>query len=196
MSNSAGEAITHPVWCDPDRCTVPAQLPAEWTAGAWGEHRSVLAAAQWGGAAYLTQPVAPWECSVHLKVEHDESALTGTASFTLDLDNPLLLLIRQHAAVQQARFASPMPPVDVPQVPGPESTGPGDRAEAFAMDDSAALQLISGALNELARHSYVLSPGTLTLADASGTQDRAVARLTDEGEEWSTDTDITTRQTR
>lgn len=113
-----GQAVTHPVWCDPTQCTAPAEQP---TMEGWkghgkerGEHRSAPVSGSWGGLAYLTQSVAPWECSVYLKFEPNGSAEAfSRESFELEPQSPLLLMIRQHVAAQQTRYPMLVPPLDV-----------------------------------------------------------------------------------
>jgi hypothetical protein len=112
-SGAAGNATTHPVWCDQGRCTALAQQPAEY-AGHQGEHRSAPVNGPGCGIAFLTQAIAPWECSVHLRIENNEPgansfAGSNSCSFPLEVSSPLLLMMRQHIAVQKARWPSLMP---------------------------------------------------------------------------------------
>jgi hypothetical protein len=109
MSTAEKPSITHPVWCDPARCTAPTQPPGDYDPVAYGTHRSDLVVGNWGGVAFLTQAAAPWETDVYLRVEHPASAVD---SFVLTPDSPLLLLLRRHAADQEARFPSLVPPLD------------------------------------------------------------------------------------
>lgn len=106
-------AITHPVWCDPDRCTAPAVQPTMEHPGDprdKGQHRSALVADAWGeGGAYLMQAVAPWGTAVYLvTVDKDDRRVQ---QFQLEPGSPLLLMVRQLVAEQQNHYPSLVPPL-------------------------------------------------------------------------------------
>lgn len=112
----SAEQITHPAWCDPSRCiprpdkATPNSPQVGEHRSSYGEHRSALVPGGWGEAfAYLSQPIAPWECSVFLKIGYADR--TPEHSFTLEPDSPLLLMMRQHVADQQARYPNLVPPL-------------------------------------------------------------------------------------
>lgn len=97
--------ITHPVWCDPTRCTAPAEQPTRETYQGErerGEHLSAEVENLWGATAYLSQAVAPWECRVHLRIE--ANGVPGRLSFELGAGDPLLMLLGQQVAEQQRRW--------------------------------------------------------------------------------------------
>lgn len=104
------QPVTHPAWCDPSRCIPRPEQPTEKNPARYGQHRSApVAGSTLGTTVYLSQMIASWDCSVHLRVDDGGLSLH---SISLDTSSPLLLMLRQHIAELQARYPSLMPPLD------------------------------------------------------------------------------------
>jgi hypothetical protein len=71
----------HPSWCDPSRCTADPSTQADgYRSDVGGEHRSAdvplnIGTGSWPvpptGVAFLTESVAPWQCSTFLRIVVD-----------------------------------------------------------------------------------------------------------------------------
>lgn len=104
----AQQVVTHPAWCDPDRCIPPLTGPARYNPGPlYREHRSApVTGSTPDTVAYLSQMMTPWETNPHLQISEGRLILH---SIELDVSSPLLLMMRQVVADQQARYPELVP---------------------------------------------------------------------------------------
>lgn len=138
--------VIHPVWCDPTRCTAPAEQPTheqyKELRGDCGEHRSALIESNGlDFVAYLIESIAPWKCTAFLRIEGktEECRFYGS-SFPADVSSPLLLLMRHQAAAEAKRWPTlvpPLVPID-PVATAPDRNRRGQHTEPTDVSQSNA----------------------------------------------------------
>ena len=111
VTGHANRPIGHPSWCEPALCTAdPTGTSMDgYRAGAGGQHRSApvpldLRSAMWPpartGTAYLTESVAPWKCSVYLRIQVGDTELSMTVDHVSPVLDALSALVATARAVE------------------------------------------------------------------------------------------------
>jgi hypothetical protein len=109
-----GYVIRHPAWCHHTRCTAnPASQANGYRAGAGGEHRSApipldlttaLPLSTPAGEVYLTEAVAPWQCSTYLHIQVGDAAVSMPVEYAERVLSTLHMIV---AAAQAGQAVTP-----------------------------------------------------------------------------------------